>query len=481
MADGIKKISENVIRPGRALTLTNTSIADYDGIPSGSLRTVMDTKGLQYKISNNNWSKFMGEGILEYGSITTNLLANKSVTNPKIADQAVDTRTLKDSSVTTIKIADLNVTTQKIANLAVTTSKLDNKSVTEPKLGDSAVSERTIAMNAVTTNKIKDRSIIEIKIAQNAVTNYQIARDAVQTPNILDLNVTYEKIADGAVYGAKIPDSGIDHMHIRANAVTTVKVADGAITGGAATSGTGKIAAQTITSYNIKDKSLSTINFADKSVTGDKIAEATIENKHIANNTISKSKLDTAVQSTIDNAVVHDSNGHAKVIKSLSIGTNPQAGYALAVDGDMIANRVYNAVYMDIAEGYVPGEDLEPGDIVAIESDGKVYKADMFSKCIVGVVSDQYATCFGATPEELRNKTKVAIGLIGKVPVKVKGYACIGQYINLSDEPGVAVASTDKRRVVGKVIENKIDGLTYIKNPNLENEVTEVLCLIFPS
>ena len=472
MADGIKKISENVIRPGRALTLTSTDVADYEGIPSGSLRTNMNTQGLQYKISNNNWSKFMGEGILEFGSITTNLLANKCVTNPKIADQAVDTRTLQDFSVTEIKIKDLNVTTSKVANLAITTPKLNDLAVTEPKIANNSISERTIQTNAVTNSKIADRAITEIKIANSAVTNYQLAKDAVQTMNILDLNVTFDKIDNGAVYGAKIPDSGIDHMHLRANAVTTVKVADGAITGGATTLGTGKIAQQTITSYNIADKSISSINLADKSITGEKIEEAAVESKHLSNEAVTKQKLHSSIQTTIDNAVVHDSTGHAKVIKSLSIGTNPKAGYALAVDGDMVANKVYNAVYMDIAEGYIPGEELSVGDIVCLKEDGKVYKSTLSSSCIVGVISDQYAACYGATPEELKNKTKVAVGLIGKVNVKIKGPIKLGQYVNLSYVKGAGMASSNKNMAIGKALETK--------HAN-ENEISEVLCLIFPN
>lgn len=472
MADGIRKISENVIRPGRALTLTNTNIADYEGIPSGSLRTVSSSKGLQYKISNNNWSKFMAEGILELGSITTSLLANKCVTNAKIGDSAIDSRTLKDSSVTEIKVKDLNITNSKIANLAITASKLDNNSVTEPKISNNAVSERTIQANAVTTSKINNRAITESKIANNAVTNYQIAKDAVKTPNILDLSVTFEKIDNGAVYGAKIPDAGIDHMHLRSNAVTTAKVADGAITGGATNSGTGKIAQKTITSYNIADKSISSINLADRSVTGTKIEDLAVSSKHIANEAIIKQKLHSSIQTTIDNAVVHDSTGHAKIKKSLSIGSNPKAGYALSVDGDILANKVYNAVYMDIAEGYIPGEDLTPGDIVCIKEDGKVYKADLSSKCIVGVISNQYAACFGATPEELKNNTKVPVGLIGKVYVKVKGFANLGQYITLGNEKGVGVASSSKEASIGKVLE--------IKNTD-ENNISEVLCLIFPN
>lgn len=473
MADGIKKISENVIRLGRALTLTNSNVADYSGIPSGSLRAVADTRGLQYKISNNNWSKFMGEGILEFGSVTTNLLANQCVTNPKIADRAVNTRTLADNAVTTIKILDLNVTTQKLAQSCVTTPKIADLNIIAPKIADNAVIERCIMNSAVTISKIANRAVIESKIAQGAVTNYQLAHNAVQTVNILDRNVTFNKIADGAVYGSKIPNEGIDHMHIRANAITTIKVADGAVTGGAATTGTGKIAPQTITSYNIKDKSIGNIDLADYSVNAIKIADWSIENRHIVNEAIHNDKLAPNIQNVINNAVVHDSNGHARVNRSMSVGANPAGGYAFAVDGDMIANRVYNSVYMDIAEGYVPGEELKPGLIVAVREDGKVYKANATDECIVGVVSDQYAACYGATPEELKAGTKVAVGLVGKVPVKVRGPIHSGNYV-CADMDGIGYMSmANKFGRIGKALESN--------HNSTEDEVKEILCLIFPN
>ena len=87
-------------------------------------------------------------------------------------------------------------------------------------------------------------------------------------------------------------------------------------------------------------------------------------------------------------------------------------------------------------------------------------------------MSDQYAACYGATPEELENKTKVAVGLIGKVPVKVKGPTTIGQYIGSSNISGVGITSTSRRRAVGKVLATK---------KVHEDEIYEVLCLIFPN
>lgn len=54
MSDGIKKVSENIIRHGRALTLVGREINDYDGIPVGTLRAIKEEQGLEYKFADNS-------------------------------------------------------------------------------------------------------------------------------------------------------------------------------------------------------------------------------------------------------------------------------------------------------------------------------------------------------------------------------------------------------------------------------------------
>ncbi|MGL5507072.1 MAG: hypothetical protein ACRDB0_04135, partial [Paraclostridium sp.] len=156
MSQGIKKISENVIIDGRALTLTNGSINDNGVIPVGSLRCNTVTKGLEYKASLNTFSKFDALGLLIDGSIIERLLAT--------------------NSVVTNKIKDLNVTTQKLADLSVITSKLDNNSVTEIKLANAAVTE----------NKVKDFSITNSKLADRSVNNIKIALKGIEEENYAD-------------------------------------------------------------------------------------------------------------------------------------------------------------------------------------------------------------------------------------------------------------------------------------------------------
>ena len=122
-------------------------------------------------------------------------------------------------------------------------------------------------------------------------------------------------------------------------------------------------------------------------------------------------------------------------------------------------------------EGYEPGEILIPGEVVEIREDGKVYKASILSESCVGVVSDEYAECFGASEAELVIGKKVAVGLIGKVHVRVIGPVKIGQRL-VSIGKGFAGAcdNADSKYIIGKALESS--------NHDAEHKV---LCLIYPN
>ena len=180
---------------------------------------------------------------------------------------------------------------------------------------------------------------------------------------------------------------------------------------------------------------------------------------------------------------IYDSNGNVTMLMesasscSVKIGSEDADGKSMAngslrVYGDIRADRVYNMAYADLAEGYIPGEDLEPGDIVEIREDGKVYKAysNGLPAVIVGVVSDEYAACYGASKEELEEGSKVAVALIGKVHVKIKGPIRIGEPVKINNIPGVGLPWSNNNIVVGKALET-VEG----------DGMHKVLCLIKPS
>ena len=449
MGRGIKKISENVIADKRSLTLVTkseghglvdnapipTGLMNTPAMPLGMLNVDYGTRGLSVKVkqgdndSYSEWSRFDAKNTLIQQSIITNLIKDQNVTTAKIADQNVTTAKIKDSAVTTIKIANGNVTTEKIADQNVTTAKIKDRDVTEAKLsGDynggnnCAVSTRTIQNNAVTKDKIAPRSVTVEKMADNSVATRTIQASAVTTEKIANSAVTTEKLLDDAVTSEKIMD-----QTIRAN----------------------NIAISGVSNANLQDSAVSTNKIEDLAVTNAKLAnESLIAYEKIMKGTITQELLDSRLFDMMNRVVLHDGNGNVTGENNSTEIDN------LTAKGDIYARRVYNVVYMDIAEGYIPGEELEAGDIVAMHEDGKVYKAVSINDCIVGVVSNEYANCFGASEEEILAGEKVAIGMIGKIHVKVKGPVRLGQRISIAPfDAGVGCANWMNNNNIGQVLE----------------------------
>ena len=444
MGRGIKKISENVIADKRSLILVtkNTGnelslqedvelndIINTEAMPLGMLNANYSVRGLSMKVAqgdnddDSTWSKLDAKHTLIQQSVITDLIKNSAVTTSKIANQNVTTEKIKDSAVITSKILDQNVTTEKIKDLNVTTEKINNESVTNAKLSRNAVSTVKIQDKAVTTIKINDEAVITSKLGNKAVTDTKINDSAVITRTIMDAAVVESKLADGAVTEWKIEDGAI-HAH--------------------------NIAVNGVSNSNLQNASVSTDKIQDLAIVNSKIDNETIVGSDkIVKNSITKDRLEPTVVDCLDRAVLHDGYGNVTGIASTTLNN-------IKATGDIYANRVYNVVYMDIAEGYIPGETLEPGDIVAMCEDGKVRKATSIRDCIVGVVSNEYAHCLGASKEELLCGDKVAIGMIGKIHVKVKGPVRLGQRINISlSDPGVGVANwMNNNHNIGQALES---------------------------
>lgn len=461
--DGIKKINENVTREGRALTITSKAVRDYEGIPNGTIRCDIQNKGLDFKEALNLWSKFDAYYTLLEGSIVTDLIANKAVTNPKIGDSAVDTRTLANDAVTTIKIKNLNVTTEKINNSAVTTIKIADQNVTTDKIQDLGVTTQKIADLNITTQKIANEAIIENKIADSAVTNSKIMNLTVDNNKIANNTIQYEKYANQSIYGAKIKDGGIETIHLADYSITTGKLSTGAVT-------TAKIADRQITDAKIAENSIHNEHLSNNTLLENVFANESVDTRIIKNESVTLEKLDPNLRSKVEEANKDciKYNDRNDVYIDRSNDSN------LIVSGDIAAKgRVFNAVYKDLAEAYEPGEFLEPGDIVEYrETDKKVYRASGITNTVVGVISDDFAACFGATREELESLTKVPVGLIGVVKVKINGEVNAGQKI-VVERNGLAKAvdnPTQTQIIIGKALET-----------NTQTGVRLIDCLIFPN
>lgn len=460
--DGIKKINENVTRPGRALTITDTAVRDYEGIPNGTIRCDVHHKGLDFKQGLNDWSKFDAYYCLLEGSIITDLIANKAITNPKIGDSAVDSRTIANDAVVTSKIKNLNVTTDKINNSAVTTIKIADQNVTTEKIQDYSVTEVKIVDQNITTRKIKNEAIIETKIAPSAVTNPKIMNLAVDNNKIANNTIAYEKYANQSIYGAKIKDNGIETLHLADYVITTGKLSTGCVT-------TPKIADRQVTETKIALGNINNTHIANQSLQESALATESVDTRVIKDAAVTADKLDPNLRYKIDNA----DKDCVKYNDQDDVYINRSNNSNLVVSGNIEAKgRVFNAVYKDLAEGYVPGEYLEPGDIVEYrEEDRKVYRASGNLATIVGVISDEFATCFGATYEELADGDKVPVGLIGVVNVKVTGDVTAGQKIFVNKN-GIGYASNNATGlVVGKALQT-VTGAQGIH---------KIECLVYPN
>ena len=434
MSYGIKKISENVIQPGRAITIVDTKLLDNDNFAIGTLRIDTEKKGLTYKIARDTFGKF---DALE-------VLIDQTVVEQLIKDQNVTERKIKDTDVTTRKIRDLNVTTEKINNFAVIEEKIGPSAVTTPKIKDLNVTEQKLATDSVTTIKIKDGSIMTSKIfdeqittskiALYAVTELKLATNSVTTPKIKNESVTTEKIAPFAIIGDLIPDRQIGTRHLIDQAVVTSKLGDASVT-----------------EVKIADASVTTPKIADFSITNPKYADLSITTQKLANACITKDKVDAEILHVLDNAVLYDEADNVTLKNNLNVKND------IIAEGTITGAKVYNMAYMDLAEGYIPGEPLEAGDVVEVRHDGKVYKTTKEKLgTVVGVVSDEYAACYGATQEEIELGTKVAVALCGKVHVKVSDMDIkIGDKLvaNRVGRASKANIFNKRRGVIGKALE----------------------------
>ena len=328
---------------------------------------------------------------------------------------------------------------------------IDNEAIPVGAVFSACTLDATSAYVRVKNNLNSQVKINGESIADGTLGTKQIANNAITTEKINNGAVTTEKIADGAVTASKIKVNNVNENHIINSSVTTNKIKDNNITWNKLDS---NIQNRIITVENQAKNNENRIATLEKQYSvlrkdhdnlrnefnSLKEAHNDLVNKHNQlsdrltqeiNNLKSqlsdtKSDITNIIEIKLKNAVMH--NG----VNSVGQKHGGTSLVNLHCTGDIQGNRVYYMTYQDLAEAYIPGESLDAGDIVAIHNDGKVYRATSINDCIVGVVSDEFANCFGATKEELFNGSKVAVGMIGKVHVKVKGPVKLGQQIGLS-------------------------------------------------
>ena len=516
---GIKKIDENLIAPYRSLTITNSSLPDNKNWQAGTLKCNTSTSGLQYKVQDGVYSFFDARYALLPGTVIGGDIRDD---NSLIAHDTIKTVNLTDGCITNDKVYGGRKEGQRDP-LAIDAKKLQFKSITEDVIGPNCIYEGAIKTNAVNNAHLQNGSVDKNKITQKAPVDNKDEDYRICTANLQDGVITERKIGPSAVSTEKIANENVTNEKLSTiddrPAVDWYNIKPYCIHGGEMAEyerdgqiimSQGLIEERSITNWNIAERTINSECMMNGAVTnrvigqyevyGDAVAPQGIKPGHIENNSltsiqiaekgidtesyadysITKIKLDNEIINVVDNAVIYDEEGNVTILKAatcnVAIGSEDVDGKSngngyLRVYGDIKADRVYNMSYSDLAEGYIPGEELEAGDIVELREDGKVYKAfnSDITSMVVGVISDEFAACYGATKEEIEAGEKVAVGLIGKVHVKVNGPVKLGEAVRIGNMPGVGALWSTSDIVIGKALEtSEIDG------------VHKVLCLIKP-
>ena len=391
MALGIKKITESVVEDDRSLIMLGR----------------LNIDGSKIEFDDN---KAVPKGAIISDTITADSKATLRVKSDENKQVRIDAHTtLSSKSIYDSELHEDSVITEKIKNLAVTDKKLAKNSVTKDKIHDGAVTENKIDNGAVTENKIHDGAVTENKIDDNAVATL--------------------KIQDGAVKRHKLSKEVQDELDGLRKSITDLN---------------NEYKLHEAESDEKFDQLFNKVSQLENDI---RLLRSEMNTKlQELENKMRKEINDTIDKYNLKNAVIHHNYDIVGNKVSGKYTSTPLSDISctgnITCSGDINGKRVYFMTYQDLAEAYVPGESLEPGTIVAIHADGKVYKAESTNDCIVGVISNEYANCLGASKEELFNGSKVAVGMIGKVHVKVKGPVRIGQRINVSlANPGVGMAN----------------------------------------
>lgn len=470
MADGVKKINENIMKDGRIIGITTPGYSALKVEPGtlfvnpgdGSFKYVNASSGTK------EWRNFDPAIIFNDQTIITRLIKDKNITTDKINDYAITTIKYANESISTEKYRRESVTTSVlapscvnrtkiakgeivedlIASEAVTTAKIKNRAVTRDKIGleeiinghiQPASLERTVLKpKTLTSNEIGDGQIIESLIGAKAVTGSKIGDLAVSEEKILNLSVTHNKLGEASVYGSKIKAGSIETNHI------------GSINGS-------KIVNGSIENIKLANNSVRTVNILNDNVT---FAKLDPETRSIINDAIRVKPSQVIAGQTATNTAYCKGSLTVRA----DTGTTKLKVYGdIEATGNITGAKVYNPVFADVAEGYIPTERLEAGDPVALCEEGGL-KVEKLTKLNVdrflGVVSNEYACVFGATSKELEEGTKVAIALIGRIRIK-KEYihgGKIGERLVLSKNEKPFISTKDPSAfAAGKIIDIKDD------------------------
>lgn len=413
MADGVKKINEWIMKEGRVIGITkDISASKFEG---GTFFVHPNEGTLKYNnvstTGTKSWQKFLPIKIFDDLTIKRSLIDNEAINESKLANGAVTTAKIADNSISTNKLQKNCVTTEKISNLHVTTEKINDYAITEHKILKSAVTTDKIKNLAVTSDKIEKLNVLNTHIAEGTIRNSKLFNKTITNEKIEDRTIITSLLADNCVVASKIKQEEIYGRHIAPLNVTTAHIANRNVT---AT----KVALDCLKDEHMVRNSINGDKLIENTIPGDKYKDLSITNRKIADKTIVIDKLEANLQSLIKDAIrVEGATNKATVKGNLQVNGNIEA------TGTITGSRVYNPVFADIAEAYVPVvKDMAIGQAVCLTPCGGLkveplteYNAHMF----IGFISDQYAACYGATPKQIESGDLVAVALTGRIPVKM--------------------------------------------------------------
>ena len=190
-----------------------------------------------------------------------------------------------NTNVTTIeggKITALSVTATQIAAAAITGAKIAAGTITASNITASTITGSLIAAGTITGSNMLANTITSTQLATtNLITlTAQIADAVISSAKIISL--TADKLTAGTIDASSITVTNLSATNLTVGTLSTSRIANGSITAGAA----GKLAASTITDFNIG------------SLNASKITAGTISADRIASGSITSAKIQTNLSLT---------------------------------------------------------------------------------------------------------------------------------------------------------------------------------------
>lgn len=450
MADGVKKINEWILKDGRVIGITKDISASK--FEPGTFFINPSTGLLKYdsvdSVGNKSWKKFLPTVMFDEKTIERGLLADLIINESKLDNNSVVRNKIKDGEVVNSKLGIKSVTTEKIEDLHVTTEKLDNYAVTTSKIRDYQITESKYADESISTRTIRPLSIINTHIANKTIKGDKLFSKTVTNAEIKDLTVIESLLAPNAVTESKIKESAVKGKHVAVNSLETLHYIDRSVTGN-------KVAKNTLKDEHMMLNSINGDKLQDGSLGSSKMSDGAVINSKIQNKAVDMDKLDDITQTLIRESIRVDGTTN-----TATVGGNLKVNGNITATGNITGAKVFNPVFADIAEAYIPTMEVEVGDAVCLTPCGKLLVEPLRKgneKMFIGFISDQYAACYGATPEELAEGEKVAVALTGRIPVKMNTKEFrVGDWIAIIDGEFIPVrymGYSKPNQSVGRVLD----------------------------